>query len=198
MLSFPLSDRSGRLSISSPRRARAARRRQSVATAFSDRKLALARAPPRSLLPFCTRLHPERHSFRHDDQARRLAGRRPRHVRCRSVPTWDTSPSRLPESGPARSRSAGPDEERSAKADAGLAVRCRWNYGGGQPGGTVKAVVPEHDTIQTKKGTEVSRKGSESAGSCAGVGAVKSTEMLTSRNVQLLRTPPWSSRPTRA
>lgn len=38
---------------------------------------------------------------------------------------------------------------------------CSWNYGGGQPGGTVEAVVPEHDTITTKGGKEVSRKGSE-------------------------------------
>ncbi|TNY21962.1 hypothetical protein DMC30DRAFT_174316 [Rhodotorula diobovata] len=34
-----------------------------------------------------------------------------------------------------------------------------WNYGGGQPTGTVEAVVPEHDTIETKGGKEVSRNG---------------------------------------
>ncbi|PRQ76858.1 hypothetical protein AAT19DRAFT_12276 [Rhodotorula toruloides] len=37
--------------------------------------------------------------------------------------------------------------------------RVSWNYGGGHPTGTVEAVVPEHDTIETKGGKEVSRKG---------------------------------------
>lgn len=37
----------------------------------------------------------------------------------------------------------------------------RWNYGGGQPTGTVEAVVPDHDTIETKGGKEVSRNGSK-------------------------------------
>lgn len=53
------------------------------------------------------------------------------------------------------------DSEPKAPQELQEGDKASWNWGGGQPSGKVEAVVPDTHSIESKRGNEISKHGTE-------------------------------------